>query len=354
MKVLFRNHQLKLRFLLALLFTAVLASMLIVPTKSVLGAELTQRKVTILSPVAGATTNYSFSFNMVTPGSVGSVQLTFCSNSPFITAPCSAPSGLDIASTILAAQTGETGFSIHPNTTTNNLIITRPSVAITPQAVSYSFNNAVNPSTANETVYVRISTYSTDDATGGYTDNGSVAFSTSNAIGTAGFVPPFMNICVGLNVASNCSSVFGGVVDFGELSKVSNNVATSQFAVACNDVLGYSVYIIGTTLTAGNNIIPNLSTPQSVAPGTSGFGINLKSNGNPVVGADVTGAGSGSPSANYNISNNFTFNNGDLIASSPISSDYNVYTVSYLANVSQSQPPGIYTSTFTFVSVALF
>jgi hypothetical protein len=107
-------------------------------------------------------------------------------------------------------------------------------------------------------------------------------------------------------------------------------------------------------MTSGNNIIPSLPLPTASLPGTGQFGINLRANLIPTVGQDPVGLGTGSPSANYDIPNRYTFNDGDNISSSALTSDYNRMTVSYLVNVPKGQAPGIYSTTMTYVATVQF
>jgi hypothetical protein len=218
----------------------------------------------------------------------------------------------------------------------------------------YVFDNIVNPSTAGQTVYVKISTHDTPDASDPRQDSGAVAFAVQSIFNVDAFVPPFLQICVGVTVAPNCSSIVGDSIDLGILSNTIANKGQSQYAVATNDPNGYVVFALGTTMTAGSNVIPALGAPTASFPGTGQFGMNLRANLAPTVGQDPVGIGSGAPASNYNIPNRFIFNDGDSISSSALPSDYNRMTVSYLVNVPKSQPPGIYSTTITYVATVQF
>src|SRR5205814_1908628 len=128
----------------------------------------------------------------------------------------------------------------------------------------------------------------------------------------------------------------------------------SQFAVGTNSVSGYITYVLGTTMTSGNNTIKALSSPTPSFPGNSQFGINLRANTIPTVGEDPFAAGNGAVTSNYNTPNLFMYSSGDALVTSLTPSDFNRMTVSYLANVKPSQPAGIYSSTFTYLAVANF
>lgn len=315
-------------------------------------APMTSKAVTIGNSAPSANTTHQFSFTITSVSNVGSIEFEYCSNSPLIGVSCTAPSGFSASSAILIAQTGESGFSISPDAP-NRLLLTRPSASTSAIPVSYSFANVINPSTVNETTYVRISTYATDDATGSRTDEGAVAFATVPGIAVAGYVPPYLIFCTGVTVELNCSNTTGSYLNFGELVSTQPRYLSSQFAVATNDPGGYSTTVSGLTMTSGNNFVPALGAPSSSQPGTSQFGMNLRANSNPPVGANPSGVGTGAISAGYNSPNQFYFKN-QVLTESTISSDFNAFTVSYLINVSGSQSPGIYSTTLTYIAVAAF
>ena len=107
-------------------------------------------------------------------------------------------------------------------------------------------------------------------------------------------------------------------------------------------------------MTSGNNTIAAINPASNSQVGSNQFGINLRANSLPAVGNDPEGTGTGTPQAGYSAPNQYKFQNGDNIASSPIPSDYNRLTVSYLVNVGSSQPPGVYATTVTYLGVADF
>jgi hypothetical protein len=296
-----------------------------------------------------------FKFDQATSGNIGSITFEYCSNSPIRFDPCVAPAGLDVNSTNLVSQTGNTGFSIDgPDTTANTIVLTR---AVSPGVIgpsSYFFDNITNPSTAGESVFVRIWTHTSTDGSGPQIDGGAVAFAVQNIFNVGAFVPPFLRICVGITVAPDCSSLVGDSLDLGELSSIRANAGTSQFATATNDPSGYVIYALGTTMTSGNNVIPSLGAPTASAPGSGQFGINLRANLAPAVGQEPVGLGTATPTVNYDIPNRFLFNSGDSITTADLPSNYNRMTVSYLVNIPKNQAGGIYSTTFTYVATVQF
>jgi hypothetical protein len=337
------------------LVAVVILLLVITVSRPAAAITITNRSITLGSYTPSAVTNENFQFTLPTTADVGSIVLEYCSNSPSFYLSCVAPTGLDVSAATLTTQSGNVGFSIDTaDGNANHLVLSRP---VTPGTVlpnQYIFNNITSPSTPGETVFVKISTHDTTDGSGPNQDTGAVAFAVQSIFNVNAFVPPFLQMCVGVTVAPDCSSTVGDSVDLGILSSTVANKGKSQFAVATNDITGYVVFVLGPTLTSGSNIIPALPSPAASFPGTGQFGINLRANLIPPVGQDPVGIGTGIPAANYNIPNRFTYNDGDSITTSTLPSDYNRMTVSYLVNVPKKQSPGIYSSTFTYVATVEF
>jgi len=316
---------------------------------------LTQRSITVSLATPSVVTSHNFQFTIPSTANIGSIVFEYCSNSPLFVFACTAPAGLNVSSANLVSQSGNGGFSLdNADTTANKLVISRPSAAGAMVASGYLFDNITNPSSIGQTTYVRISTYASLDGSGSYSDNGAVAFATQSIFNVDAYVPPFLRLCVGIIVAPDCSSFSGDSIDLGELSSTQARAGQSQFATATNDPSGYVIFALGTTMTSGNNIIASLPGPAPSFPGTGQFGINLRANLIPAIGQDPIGVGTGTPAANYNIPNRFTYNDGDTIASSTLNSDYNRMTVSYVVNIPSKQAPGIYATTITYVATVSF
>ena len=317
-------------------------------------AYLTGRSVTVRTPITSAVTTHTIRFGVVSETSVASIQLEYCDNTPFIGTMCTVPPGLVVNGAVLASQSGETGFTISPSSTANKLILTRTAAVVAAGPVGYEFNNVTNPSTPNTSTYVRVSTYASADATGPVIDQGGMVFTTAGRFGTAGFVPPHLYFCVGVTVDVDCTTTTGSYVNFGEFSAAASRSVTTQFAAATNDPTGYFIFSLGTTLTSGNNTITPQATPYPSQPGSSQYGINLRDNNNPNSGQNVSGVGVGAPLPNYNTPDVYMFEPGAAIASAATSTDFNRYTTTYIANISNAQPVGVYSTTITYMAVAQF
>jgi len=307
----------------------------------------------VSTSVPGATASHSFNFIVQSAITIGSIEFEYCDNSPLFDEVCNAPTGLSLSAASLASESGVVGFTIN-SASANKLIIGRAPAAVTPPVTAnYLFNDITNPSQDKTTFYVRISTYASNDGTGAREETGAVAFSTSSGFSVGGYVPPYLTFCVGITVSSNCSSASGNYLSFGELSTIATKSLTSQFAVATNDPAGYITSLSGLTMTSGNNVINGMAFPALSNTGTSQFGLNLRVNTNPSVGTDKSGVGTGNPEPDFNTANQYIFKN-DNIASSNLPSDFNVFTVSYVVNIPDGQPAGIYTTTLTYIATVQF
>lgn len=317
-------------------------------------AQLTGRSLQLSTATASATADYDFSFNLISNSSLGSISFQFCSNDAIVTDSCTAPAGFSDSAATLSSQSGQTGFSINPSSTVNHLIISRTAAPATPGQVNYVFSNITNPSSTGA-YFVRITTYSSTDGSGSYIDYGGIAFAISSSVNISATVPPYLIFCTGLSIPNyNCSGATGDFINFGNLSPSTTATGSSQMLAATNAASGYDITVYGTTLESGNQVINNLATPDVSRPGTSQFGMNLRANVSPAGGLDPSGPGGGSPSTNYNRPNFFSYNSGDVVASSPQPDPDRLYTASYMVNVSSTQAPGVYVTTLTYICVATF
>jgi len=316
---------------------------------SATAAQLLSRSLQIQNSTPGANTVYVASFTINSSSSVGSLQILLCSNTPLESDSCTPPSGLNMTGAVLTAQSGLNDFSLL-SATANSLILSRTPGAVTPPLpISLTFSNIVNPSSAGS-YYARISTYSSIDGSGSSIDFGGIAFAIVNGLQISSAVPPYLDFCSGVIISGNdCSTASGDYLNFGGLSSSQTRATSSQLLVATNASSGYTVQVFGTTMTSGNNIINAMDSNDISRPGVAQFGINLRGNQLPPIGADPSGSGSGTPTTNYNVPNSYLFVSNDSIINSPTADSSRKYTVSYIVNVPLSQPAGVYDSTMTYV-----
>lgn len=342
----------RLFFLTLMLF--IVGSILAIPKKSS-AAILFNRSIVLSSVLPSDVASHVYQFDIPTNSTIGSIDFEYCSNSPDFYSSCTPPVGLDVSGAVLASEFGNTGFSIDSvSSNANRIVLTRTAGAGNIVLSGYTFDNIINPSSASPSTFVRISTYSSTNGSGSANDRGAVAFSIQNIFNVGAFVPPFLRLCVGVTVAPDCSTMSGDSIDLGTLSSTQPRFAQSQFATATNDPAGYVVFALGNTMTSGNNTITAVQSPAPSFPGSGQFGINLRANLIPPIGQDPVGLGTALPTSNYNTPDRFMYLDGDSIATSPVNTDYNRMTVSYLVNIPSTQPAGIYATAITYLALVQF
>lgn len=318
-------------------------------------AQLTTRSVTPNTSAASATATHDFDFTTATTANIGSIKFEYCTTA---SGTCTKPAGLVTTSATLDAQsgTGATGFSIIA-TTDGAPYITRSAANINASTVvSYTLGAITNPSAANTTFFVRMTTYTSTNATTGSTDSGVVATSTASQISLSASIDETLTFCTGTSgiTGSSCAGATGTNVSLGSLSPSGTGSGTSQIGVSTNGSSGYSITVAGSTLTSGANNIDSLAAQATSSQGTEQFGINLRDNTTPNVGVDPTGSGTATASANYNTADQYRFVPGDVIASKASADAQRLFTVSYIANVGGNTPAGTYTSAIMYVATANF
>ncbi len=325
------------------------------------------------SAVGGAgsvgTANHHFTFSIPTTASIRSFKFDYCTTA---SGTCTAPTDLTAASTTLGATVGLTS-------PTRTAAVSAPYVTVTanPSAtVQITLDAIKNPSAINSTFFVRISTYTSSNATTGLTDTGVVAASTSRTLTVSGTMPEYLQFCTGeaITVTANipdCSTATDGAIDFAtEFSPSSTSVATSMMSAATNAISGYAITVTGTTLTSGSNTIPAQGTSAIAANtsrGTSKFAINLVANttttSTPAVGAALNPVSNGTDlrglaTAAYSTPDSYALdltgatsiaNSDNTTPGSAVPTNPQAYTVTYIANVSGIQPPGTYVATLNYV-----
>jgi hypothetical protein len=310
------------------------------------------RSLSFIDVNASAIATHTVSFTFPTINTVGSVELDYCT-SPVEAVPCTPPPGLDASGAVLSAQTGAS-FSVL-STTVNKIILTRaPAVTdiVTPN--SYVFDNVKNPSSLGP-FYLRITSRASTDASGATIDYGGTVGSINRVININAEVPPVLIFCTGVIIPGDCSTAEGSFLDLGTFSSSFASVGTTQMAAYTNANFGYVIQVSGSTMASGNHALTPLAAPSPSAPGTRQFGMNLRANLAPLVGADPIGGGpGGTPVGNYNIPNRFSFNDGDVIATSPSLALFETYTITYLVNVPDNQAPGIYNTTLMYTATSTF
>ncbi|GAC1502401.1 MAG: hypothetical protein NVS1B10_07140 [Candidatus Saccharimonadales bacterium] len=373
----YKKHS--LNRLVGLLSTATLVVGLViqlVPPNSASAAQITSRSLTLQAGASdagskpGGVVNHQFAYTVPTTGNVGSIKFLYCTTA---SGTCTTPTGLVTTAATMGTQTGATGFTIN-NSTNGAPYITRTAASITSgTALVHQLLGVTNPTTTNQTFFVRISTYVAIDTTGSAVDTGTVTASTATQIVLTGTMPESLVFCTGGTIGTtsgvpDCTTATSGSIAFNQLfSPTSTATTSSQMAASTNAGTGYSITINGVTLTSGSNTVTAMGAAAAGVRGTSQFGVNLKLNtsatSTPVVGSEVAPIANGTnyrgqAAANYNTVDNFKFVTGDSVANSANGgaggTDAQIFTTSYIVNVPGSQPAGTYTSTITYICTPTF
>lgn len=347
------------------------------PAHKVSAAQITTRTLTLQAGASdggskpGGVVNHFYNFTLPSSGSIGSIQFLYCTTA---SGTCTTPGGLTTTAATMGTQTGATGFTLN-NTTNGSPFLTRSAAAVTgPQAVSYQLLTVTNPTTTNQTFYVRMTTFASVNTTGSPFDTGTVAASTATQIVLTGTMPESLIFCTGASVTTNvngipdCSTATAGSIAFNQLfSPADTSTASSQMAASTNAISGYNITVAGPTLTSGSNTIPAMATATTGVRSLSQFGLNLKANtvatSTTPVGTEVTPTANsttlkGQATTGYNVVDTFKFVSGESIANSASGgagpTNAQIYTSSYIVNVAGGQPAGTYVTTLTYVCTATF
>jgi len=346
------------------------------PAHNVSAAQITVRSLTLQAGATdgaskpGGVVNHFYGFTVPSTGTVGSIQFLYCLEA---SGTCTTPTGLVTTAATMGTESGATGFTLD-NSTPGAPYLTRSAASISSGTVAtYQLLSVTNPTTTNQAFYVRISTFASTDATGGTSDTGTVAASTSTQIVLTGTMPESLIFCTGHTVSApagipDCATADIGAIDFNQLfSPADTATATSQMAASTNAISGYNITIAGPTLTSGSNTVPAMTVAAASTRGVRQFGLNLKANtsgaSTPAIGTEVSLPANGTTlkgqaAAGYNTVDTFKFVSGDSVANSANGgagpTDSQIYTSSYIVNVSGGQPTGTYVSTLTYVCTATF
>lgn len=368
------------------------------PSKQASAAQITTRSLTLQSGTVdsdsdgindggsqpGGEVSHLFTFDLPTAGNVGSIKFEYCTTAS-VTA-CVAPTGVDTSGVGLGSSTGDAVFTSAVSSSANVAYVSRTAASITAgDTAIIQLTSIVNPTATNYTFFVRISSYASTDTTGSAIDTGTVAASTATQIELTGTMPESLIFCAGATVSTtsgipDCTTATAGNITFDQLfSPTDTATATSQMAASTNAGAGYVITVNGPTLTSGSNTIAAMyggvagpaATPVASTVGTGQFGLNLRANtavfdnqATPVaLGTDVAPAPNGTnyrgqATSDYGTDNLFEFTSGDTVAASNNGgaggTDSQIYTASYIVNVSGSQPAGTYVTTLTYICTPTF
>lgn len=150
-------------------------------------------------------------------------------------------------------------------------------------------------------------------------------------------------------------------VNLGTLNATSTKTATASFSVKAYLAHGYIVVNASDPPTNNTYTMQALATPSASSVGTEQFGINLVANTVPSIpgSADPTlspdaSFSFGQVSPAYSTTNLFKYAKNDTVAFSTASTSFTTYTVSYLFNVSNVTPGGVYSLLHVLVATGTY
>jgi len=388
-------------------FILVIIGMNTVPLIASAFGQVTTRSIEISSSVVSATSvSYLVTFNPATAGTLGGIDLDFCTD-PIIGDSCTVPTGFTTTAspTLLAApsgfstSTGSWGVTVNAG---HNLVYLTNATAQTETgistAISFTIQGITNPSTLGS-FYARILTWDTQAHANAYTsggtpgagivDAGGIALSTTAQITITSKVQESITFCVYTSTYdSGACTGTGNAVTLGNGNGILSTIGSytdlsTKYDIQTNALHNVTIRFTGAPLTSGSNVIEattcsGTDSPQGSCPGiastavassagTKQFGLcTYEATGTTITPAS-TYSGTGPTACNtaasgYNLASTAIF--GFNIASAASTYGDTLATVTpgataegiigFLANISNSTPAGVYTSTLTFIATGAY
>ncbi|CAN5413238.1 hypothetical protein BH10PAT4_BH10PAT4_1030 [soil metagenome] len=354
MQTLTHDVQKQVRFIVSALMVLAVSVLPLVSASQASAAQITARKLTIGSSAPSASSSYTFTFTVPTSSLVRSAAFVAC-DTPSGT--CTMPAGFSASAAVAAQPTnlGDASGWVTTDSTATELRLSKAGNVANPTgSQTVVFSSVTNPSTANATFFIRMTTYTNANWTTAI-DSGVVAASTAAQIAVSLQVDEALTFCTGTSITgTNCGTAAGSTVNLGIGSTTATSSGTSIMAASTNAANGYTITVSGATLTSGINTITALTSGATSSVGVKQFGLNLVANTTPSVGTGVTGSGTATAVGNYGTSNTFRLGTGESVATIGGVTNANTFTVSYIANIDGSTPAGNYTTTLTYVATPNF
>jgi hypothetical protein len=295
-------------------------------------AELTTESVAMINPTTGATTTYTITVGNVTSSVVGCVSLAFTTTVGGLTLPTNMgilAANLTPSGTLIGAGDGEVDLNGYTYQITD-------STPVNPGAGTHTIvlTGVTNSSVANTTYYVSVNTFSDAGCATPVDTNGIGTFVNTAGVLVDATVNPTLTFTVG---STTCG--------LGVLTSGTTGTCNHPMTAATNGTGGYAIsYISTSTLTSGVPTISPLSAGGTSTTNTEQFGLHLTVSG-----------GSGAVAVPYQAPTyKFVPTSVEQVASSTGASALSTYTVTYIANITDTTEAGIYTMTQTYNITATY
>lgn len=224
-------------------------------------------------------------------------------------------------------------------------------------------NTETNPN--YNTINACISSKAGDIITVGYQPTNCVGydttlFSMSNTPtnSTIGIPSAYTNkVCATVFSVFLTFSINSNTIPLGSITPSTTGIGSHTAQVGTNGSGGFVLTYNGPTLTASSGTIPAYGAQQSSVIGTAGFGINLKDNTTPNIGAElIQNFGTcASPAVDYGTVDKYSYvANTTTALTNQTTPAYCKYTISYVANASSVTPAGDYFAPITYIVTGTF
>jgi len=312
-------------------------------------ASLSSASATLSTPAASASSvTYTINFSGVTVSTIKCINVRLTT----VLGSNSKPTGMIITSAALDAASdfiptpGYWGISNNNTTGVSSITYATGEAPASASNRTVVLTGITNGSTANTTYFAEVDTFNNIDCASSGVDSGDTTFAYTTGVTVSATVNPTLTFTVD---STTCS--------LGVLTTSATGSCSHTMTAATNGTSGYTIsYIAGDTLTNADSDTISAIGGTKAASSTSNeqFGINLKDNATPNVGAEASG-GSGAASANYDTADQFAFNTaGASIASVAGPSAVTTFTASMIANVASTTEAGAYSTTVTYNITATY
>jgi hypothetical protein len=164
-------------------------------------------------------------------------------------------------------------------------------------------------------------------------------------------------VCADVFSASLTLEISSDTINFGALTSSTTGTGSHTVQVSSNATGGFMLTYNGTNLIAPQGTIDAYGSLQDSIAGIEGFGINMKNNDTPDIGAElVQNAGTcDAPATDYGTKDKYSYVAGTTTSLTTQDGPADcTYTVSYVANTSMITPAGNYTAPITYIVSGTF
>ncbi len=211
--------------------------------------SLTSSKVTITDSRAGITgVSNTFAFTTAVTGTIGIVEFLYCTTA---SGTCTTPTGLVTTAGVQSTVTGlSASTSAFGTNGTITLTVTTPASITSGTAISALYTTLTNPTGADTTYFVRITTKTSAPATIDGPTSVAFAILTSTSIAVTASVDPTFTFTIAgvssggtVNGATTNITATAATIPFATLVDGTAKIAAHDLTVTTNALVGYQVTV---------------------------------------------------------------------------------------------------------------